>query len=320
MRRLGKRRSNEAVPWSIPAFVPASLDYRRIMIRTILLALALIAAPALAKPADSNIAVAELLAADRAFSAQAEKGPDPVAGLGAMFDAEVVMPSPKGHAIGREPVLALFRENPSYKEGKVSWAPIRGGISADGTQGFTYGFLSLTGGDPARRERKYLAYWIKRPAGWRVVAYRQQVREAGEVSKEMLSPSLPPFAAEAVADPAIIASHQASVAAAEKSFSDNAQTVGLKKAFRDYGREDAMNMYGGAGFAVGLDAVTAGFKEGEPTTIHWGTERSFAASSGDLAVSIGTIRPHDPKAGPGFPFFTIWRRDGPGQPWRYVAE
>lgn len=83
---------------------------------------------------------------------------------------------------------------------------------------------------------------------------------------------------------------------------------------------DAAKMYGGAGFAIGLDAVTAGFKEGDPTTIHWGTEHSFAASSGDLAVSIGTIRPHDPKDGAGFPFFTVWRRDGPDQPWRYIAE
>lgn len=81
-----------------------------------------------------------------------------------------------------------------------------------------------------------------------------------------------------------------------------------------------MNMYVGAGFAVGLDAVTSGFKEGDPTTIHWSTERSFAASSGDLAVSIGTIRPHNPKDGAGFPFFTVWRRDGPDKPWRYVAE
>ena len=224
----------------------------------------------------------------------------------------------KGHATGREAVLALFRENPSYKEGKVSWTPIRGGISADGTQGFTYGFLSLTGGDPSRRERKYLAYWVKRPEeGWRVVAYRQQVREAGEVSKDMLPPSTPAFTAEPVPDST---AHQASVAAAEKAFSDRAQVVGLKQAFREYGREDAMNMYGGAGFAVGLDAVTAGFKEGDPTTIHWSTERAIAASSGDLAVSIGTIKPHDPKQGAGFPFFTIWRRDGPDKPWRYIAE
>ncbi len=265
-------------------------------------------------------AVAELLVADRAFSDHAANAADPVAGVAPMFDEEVDMPSPKGHAIGREAVLALFRENPSYKEGKVNWTPIRGGISADGTQGFTYGFLSLTGGDPARRERKYLAYWVKQPEGWRIVAYRQQVREAGDVSKAMLPPSLPPFSAEPIADPEAMRILHLSVAAAEKSFSDRAQKVGLKKAFREYGRKDAMNMYGGAGFAVGLDAVTAGFKEGEPTTIHWYTERSYVASSGDLGVSIGTIRPHDPKDGAGFPFFTVWRRDGPDEPWRYIAE
>jgi ketosteroid isomerase-like protein len=290
------------------------------MFRTLLLAIVLIASPAAAKSADPKVAVEKLLAADRAFSADAAKAADPVAGVAPIFDAGVVMPSPKGHAIGRDAVLALFRENPSYKEGKVSWTPIRGGISADGTQGFTYGFLSVTGGDPARRERKYLAYWIKRAEGWRVVAYRQQVREAGEVSKDMLPPSLPPFTAKPAKDPAVTTAQQQSVAAAEKSFSDRAQIVGLKQAFGEFGRPDAMNMYGGAGFAYGLDAVVAGFKEEGPAKIHWGTERSFAASSGDLGVSIGTILPNDPNDGASFAFFTVWRRDGPDQPWRYIAE
>ena len=137
----------------------------------------------------------DVLAADRAFSTVASNAGDPAIGLAAMFDKEVIVPSPKGNVRGRDAALALFRENPSYKEGKVGWAPVRGGISADGTQGFTYGFLSLTGGDPARRERKYLSYWARQPEGWRVVAYRQQVREAGKVSKEMVAPSLPAFGA-----------------------------------------------------------------------------------------------------------------------------
>lgn len=289
------------------------------MFRSILLALLLVTSPAIAQ-ADPKAMVEELLAADRSFSSVASNADDPAIGIAAMFDKEVTVPSPKGHVIGSDAALALFRENPSYKEGKVSWTPIRGGISADGTQGFTYGFLSLTGGDPARRERKYLAYWVHQPEGWRVVAYRQQVRQAGEVSKEMIAPSLPTFTAEPKNDEKLIENHNRSVAAAEKSFSDRAQIVGLKTAFREFGREDAMNMYGGAGFAVGLDAVTAGFKEGEPATIHWSTERSFAASSGDLAVSIGTIQPNDPKDGANFPFFTVWRRDAPDKPWRYIAE
>lgn len=289
------------------------------MFRSILLALLFLGAPAAAR-VDPAAAVEELLAADRAFSAVASNADDPAIGLVAMFDQDVTVPSPKGHVTGRDAALALFRENPSYKEGKVSWAPVRGGISADGTQGFTYGFLSVTGGDPARRERKYLAYWVHQPEGWRVVAYRQQVRQAGEVSREMIAPSLPAFTAEATDDAQAIEDHNKSVAAAEKAFSDRAQNVGLKQAFGEFGRPDAMNMYGGAGFTYGLDAVVAGFQEEGPAKIHWSTERSFAASSGDLAVSIGTIRPNDPKEGAGFPFFTVWRRDGPDKPWRYVAE
>jgi ketosteroid isomerase-like protein len=290
------------------------------MLRAFLLALLAVAAPVWAK-ADRRAALDELLAADRAFSAAAARAADPVAGLALMFDGEVVMPAPgKGHAVGRDAVLAVFRESPSYGDGSVRWAPVRGGISADGTQGFTYGLLSVTGGDAAKRNRKYLAYWVKRPAGWRVVAYRQVVREAGDVSTAMLPPSLPPFAVEPVDDPAVIAAHNQSVAAAEKAFSDRAQVVGVRQAFREFGREDAMNMYSGAGFAVGLDAVVANFKEEGPARIHWATERGFAASSGDLGVSIGTIWSNDARDGQGFPFFTAWRRDGPDQPWRYIAE
>lgn len=287
------------------------------MFRTIFLTLLLLAAPVGAKPADPRATVNELLTADLTFSVEAAKAADPVAGISAMLDKDVVMPSPKGHAVGREAVIDLFRENPSYQEGIVTWWPIRGGISADGTHGFTYGFLTVSAGDPARRDRKYLSYWIKRQEGWRVVAYRQQVRPAGEVSKEMLPPSLPEFTAAPAAESS---AHQQSVAAAEKDFSDRAQIVGLKQAFGEFGRRDAMNMYGGAGFAYGLDAVVAGFKEEGPAKIHWGTERSFAAPSGDLAVSIGTIKPNDPKDGAGFAFFTVWRRDGPDKPWRYIAE
>ena len=91
------------------------------MFRTALLALLFLAASAAAKPADPKAAVNELLAADLTFSVEASKAAHPVVGIAAMLDKDVVMPSPKGHAVGREAVIALFRENPSYKEGIVSW-------------------------------------------------------------------------------------------------------------------------------------------------------------------------------------------------------
>jgi hypothetical protein len=291
------------------------------MLKSFFLAFLVMAAPAAAESPKASLG--ELLAADRAFSAASAKA-EPVAGITAMLDDEAAMPlAGKGILVGKSAVTDAFKASPAFKDGHVTWAPVRGGISADGTQGFTYGFLTAGSGDPAKRNRKYLAYWVKRPAGWRVVAYRQQPREAGDVSTAMFEPALPSFTAKAKENTKLIAANQASLAAAEKSFSDRAQVVGLKKAFGEYGRADAMNMYSGAGFSYGLDAVVANFKEEGPAKIHWATERSFVASSGDLGVSIGVIRPNTPpKAGEpdGFPFFTVWKRDTANSPWRYIAE
>jgi hypothetical protein len=296
------------------------------MIRFVLSAIAaflLLAGPACAQ--DARAAVEQLLAADRAFSAGAAGAPSAADAIAAMFDAEIVTPVPgTGLAVGRDAAVAALRGLPALREGSASWVPVRGGISADRSHGFTYGFLTLTGGDPARRERKYLAYWIRRPEGWRVAAYRQIVRAPGEVSTALLPPSLPGFAARPARNAARIAAHRSSLHAAERAFSNRAQQVGLRGAFREYGREDAMNMYAGAGFAVGLDAIVANFPADETTSpVAWAAERSFIGSSGDLGVSSGTIRTNRPGADgrpETYPFFTIWRRDSLAAPWRYVAE
>jgi ketosteroid isomerase-like protein len=287
------------------------------MIRILaLLAALLFALPAYAQ--SPQHAADSLLAADRAFAAQASNAADPATALAPMFDNEVWMAVAGRPQLGREAVLAALRASPAYPTGAMSWAPIRVGVSADGTQGFTFGYLSLAGGDPARRERKYLAYWVRRPEGWRVVAYRQAGRQAGEVSRAMRPPSLPAGSAAGT-----VAAHQAAIAAAEQAFSDRAQQVGLRRAFAEFGREDAMNMGGPGDFAYGA-AIPLAVGPDEPTSpVRWSTERSVAAASGDLGVSIGTIhlnRPAPEGQPSSFPFFTVWRRDGANAPWRYVAE
>ena len=291
------------------------------MIRAFLPALLALAAPAFGQARQAELE--QLLAADRAFAAAA-RAPGAAEGLAAMFDAHVVVPIGPLHVAGRDAALAAFRDSPAFRDGTLSWVPIRGGLSADATHGFTYGYLTLSGGDPARRERKYLAYWVRRADGWRVAAYRQTVRGDGEVSRAMLPPSLPAAAIPPSGDPAVARGHQGSLAAAEAAFSARAQRVGLRAAFREYGRADAMNMGGPGAIAIGLDAVTAGFPEGETTSpVRWGTECAIVASSGDLGVSIGMIHANGPvpEGQPAaVPFFTIWRRDSPGQPWRYIAE
>ncbi|HYJ51622.1 MAG TPA: DUF4440 domain-containing protein [Allosphingosinicella sp.] len=294
------------------------------MIRLFLAALAalvFLSAPALARERGAD--VEELLAADRAFAAAAARAPAIADAFAAMFDADVVVPLPgRGLLVGRDAVLEVYRASPSFREGAVSWAPVRGGISADGTQGFTFGYLDVTAGPDDRRNRKYLAYWVRRAEGWRVVAYRQVPRPPGAVSTAMIAPSLP--ARSVRPNPRAIPRHQASLAAAEQAFSDRAQQIGLRAAFREFGRQDAMNMSEGAAIAIGLDAITAHFPEGQTTSpLNWRTERSYAASSGDLGVSIGIIRANGPvpEGRPAsIPFFTVWRRDRTDAPWRYVAE
>jgi len=290
------------------------------MIRLVLLALAALASPAAAQHRAAELEA--LLAADRAFAAAAADAPTAADGVLAMLDTQVVMPAgPAGLVAGREAVVAILRANPAWQEGRGSWAPVRGGISADGTHGFTFGFLTLGAGDPARRERKYLAYWIRRPQGWRAVAWRQVPRAPGAVSTEMLAPSLPTHSAAPGGDGE---AHRAGLHAAEQAFSDHAQQVGLRAAFRDHAREDAMNMGAGPGFVFGPAAISeAVAPEGSTSPVRWSTERSFVAPAGDLGVSIGTIRVNGPvpEGQPAsFPFFTIWRRDGPQDPWRYIAE
>lgn len=82
------------------------------------------------------------------------------------------------------------------------------------------------------------------------------------------------------------------------------------------GREPAFT-FGNVEIAKGVGGTTPT----APSPLVWKSDyRVIVASSGDLGVSIGWIHQKaDPNA-PGFPFFTVWRRDSIGAPWRYIAE
>jgi hypothetical protein len=265
-------------------------------------------------------AVDALLAADRAFSAAAAEAA-PADGLAAMLDSDVAMPWPgKGVVSGREAAVATLKESKLTKGSRLSWTPVRGGISADGTHGFTFGYATLIGGEPRASNQKYLSYWVKRRQGWRVAAFRLIARPPGEVPTKLFDADLPRASASSASD---VETHRRSLADTEKAFSDDAQTIGLRAAFRKYGRPDAMNLHAGIAFETSLEKVTAIFPENETKSpLYWSAEKTLVAPSGDLGVNIGTIHQHQAKPGEpaSFPFFTIWRRDSTSDPWRYVAE
>jgi ketosteroid isomerase-like protein len=168
-------------------------------------------------------AVDELLAADRAFSSSSADT-DLVSGLTAMFADDVVIPSPPGQFVeGKTAVVAMLRANADNARSRTTWTPVRGGVSADGQQGFTVGFMTLQRPDGAALHLKYLAYWVRHPDGWRVAAYKRT--RAGE-SMPPLAPMAPALPAQLVApstDAAAVARHRDSLDQAERAFSDEAR-------------------------------------------------------------------------------------------------
>ncbi len=276
---------------------------------------------------DGRVAVAELLAADRAYAAASSRT-DPGAGLAPMFADGAVMPAPGHFAEGRAAIMALLAGAPDTAGTRIDWTPVRGGISADGQQGFTLGYATARRTDGTSAPFKYLAYWVKSSGGWHIVAYRRGRRPGGDTPVAPMAPSVPLRMVRPTADSALVRAFRSSLDSAERAFSRDAQTMGLGPAFARYGRPDAVNM-GGArrdAFVVGADSIAAVVSAGDPpggSRVSWAPDRVIVASSGDLGVTIGMIRVNQPDSAgvrAAFPFFTVWRRDGVGQPWRYIAE
>ena len=292
----------------------------------VLIAMAL-AMPVLVHAATPQSVVDELLAVDRAFSAASAKT-DLVAGLTAMFADDVVIPNPPGQfAEGKAAVVAMLRANADNARSRTEWAPVRAGVSADGVHGFTVGFMTLHRPDAATIALKYLAYWTRRPEGWRVAAYKRVRAAEGRPSLVEMTPALPTQIVAPVTDAAVITQHRQSLEKAERSFSDEAQQIGLGPAFAKFGSADAVNLAGGSepGLIVGADNIARLVAAGQPSSgssLHWAPDKVIVASSGDLGVTIGMVHPNAvaPDQPVNFPFFTIWRRPSATAPWRYVAE
>lgn len=267
----------------------------------------------------------ELLAADRAFSVASSKT-DLISGLSPMFAADVAMPSPTGIVYGSDKAIEALKANPANAGAKAEWTPARVGISADGTHGFTAGFMTIRRADGSTLAAKYMTYWEKQPGGWRALAYKRAPAKAVPANVP-IGRVLPASIVRATADAATIERYRESLAEAERSFSREAQTIGIGEAFKKYGSPDAAN-FGGpdvATFVFGNEAIGASVGEGLPpntSPVTWGPEKTFIAPSGDFGVTIGYItrKPGaDGKTPPPQPFFTIWKKDASGV-WKYIAE
>jgi hypothetical protein len=276
----------------------------------------------------------ELLAADRAFAAASAKT-DLISGLAAQFASEVAMPTPAGVVYGSQKAVDALKANPANAGAKAEWIPARVALSGDGRHGFTAGFMTITRADGSVNPAKYLAYWERQANGWRALAYKRTPAKAAAPSMPV-SYLLPKQLVPATLDAAALEKHRESLAEVERSFSRDAQTMGIGAAFKKYGSPDAINLAGPETltFVMGNVAIGENVGSGAPpntSAVHWGPEKTVIAASGDFGVTIGYIVRNQPSADPstgsgqggktppGQPFFTIWRKDADGV-WRYIAE
>jgi ketosteroid isomerase-like protein len=291
------------------------------MTRVLAAALLLLAA------ASPQSAVDELLAADRAFSAASAKT-DLVSGLTAMFADDVVIPMPPGQFVdGKKAVAAALGTNADNLTARTDWTPVRGGISADGQHGFTFGYMTIHRQDGSDLPLKYLSYWVKRPEGWRVAVFKRTRASAAAASAAPVAPAIPDRLVEPTSDPKRLAAAKAGLDAAERDFSSDAQKIGIGRAFALHGSADAINLGrpDEPGVVTGSESIGRMVAEGVPdgtSPVSWAPERVLVASSGDLGVTIGWIVPNTPSPDRPAknPFFTIWRKANASAPWRYVAE
>jgi ketosteroid isomerase-like protein len=272
--------------------------------------------------------VEELLSADRSF-AQAGAKTDLIAALAAMFADDVQMIAPGQFARGRSAAVAALKSAPDNAGARAEWAPIRGGISADGQHGFTVGYMTVHRADATQAFAKYVAYWIKGPRGWRVAVYKRARANAPPSSREMMPPSLPPQLVPATIDSQEVERYRESLADAERAFSDEAQRIGLGAAFANNGRDDSVNVGPPTepDFVKGAAAIGRAVSGGSTSTdpgLSWGPDRVIVASTGDLGITMGMIQVREPgpdgKPRPPIPFITVWRRASPAERWRYIAE
>lgn len=293
--------------------------------KSLLASLITLCVPALVTAQTPQQSADELLAADRAFSAGSAKT-TLAAGLAAMFSPDVAMMAPAGIAYGAASAREALEANPANGGARAVWTPARVGLSADGLHGFTAGFMTITRADGTVNAAKYLAYWHKDPPGWRVLVYKRVPAQAAP-SVDKVTYLLPKRRVAPGAAAADLDRDRESLAEAERSFSRDAQTMGIGPAFKQYGSPDAINLFGpdAATFVTGNAAIGEAVGAGQPpnfSPVTWGPEKTIIAASADFGVTIGYIVPKKPREGAPArqAFFTIWRRESATAPWRYIAE
>ncbi len=207
----------------------------------------------------------------------------------------------------------------------VRWQPVRAEASSDFLSGFTYGYaifgVAQTGA-PALRVDRYIAYWRKEAAGWRIAGYAETY---GSPPPAM---ALPSAAADAVVADAQMPRQRGeleTIRSADTDFSRDATKLGTGEAFGRFAAQDAQIFSGPGEFITGPTAITESFgPPGRKSSLVWHPVDGEMAKSGDLGFTVGNAVFNGERDDGALivrysKYLTVWKRQRDGT-WRYVVD
>ena len=263
---------------------------------------------------------AELQAANERLATQLAAG-DVIGGISGAIAPEglyvsAILTLGKGPAAART-FLQRDTLNPTSR-GK--WSVVRLDVSADGNDGYSYGYLDVYRANGDTLPGAFKAYWRRDASGnWQALALGRGRREKGALT--WLPDTLRSKATTYRFWPARDSLEaRASLMATEVAFSDSSATS-IRAAFMSFAAPDAGKV-SGVGYVFGREAVGEEFRTPPPgfAGIAWHAEWSSVSASHDLGFNVGPVAQRNAKPGaPGGAFFTVWRRQPNGE-WKYLVD
>jgi hypothetical protein len=223
---------------------------------------------------------------------------------------------------GADAARRFLTRDPLNAQSKARWIVVRLDVSADGNDGYSYGYLDLIRPNGDTVPGAFKAYWRRNETGqWQALAFGRAPRKPGALSS--LPDSLTPRATQYRPWPmpdSLIA--RKSLVDAERAFSDSS-LVDIRAAFMSFAAPDAGKV-SGTRWVFGPEAIGEDYRTPPPgfNGMTWSAQLGTVSRANDLGFNIGPVTPR-PSAGqpsaPGGQFFTVWRRQPNGE-WRYVVD
>ena len=266
---------------------------------------------------------AELTDAHRKAALQAANGDVVGALVGTMAPLGIYVAALRELGKGPTAARTFLMRDTLIGRSRAKWTVVRLDVSADGRDGYSYGFFDIIRANGDTVPGGYQAYWRRGDDGeWKTLALRRGRRASGPTN------TLPDaWRSDATAYRSFpmrdTTEAWGTLKATEVAFSDSSATS-VRAAFMSFAAPDAAKIQGPM-YAFGREAIGEEFRTPPPgfNGIQWHAEWGSVALSNDLGFNIGPVTQRNPPAGapqgPGGLFFTIWRRQPNGE-WKYLVD